>query len=240
MTTHDLDRVDDWFDRLLVLDRRVLALGTPREVVATGRVQRDSRAHAYPRPSAPRPCTARRARYASGDPDVTLLLEPFHYAFMQRAFVAALAVGLLCSTMGTYVVLRKLSFIGDGIAHASFAGIVIAYLRGANFYIGAAIVAVLTALGIGFVHRRGRISLDTTIGVLFTGMFALGVFLMSQQRSYAVDLQSFLFGNILSVQPQDLWLILGSEHRGCRQRSSCCTAGCCTRRSIRSWRRPAA
>ena len=139
---------------------------------------------------------------------IDLLAQPFHYAFMQRAFVAALVVGLLCSTMGTYVILRKLSFIGDGIAHASFAGIVIAYLRGANFYIGAGIVAVLTALGIGFVHRRGRISLDTTIGVLFTGMFALGVYLMSQQRSYAVDLQSFLFGDILAVQPQDLWLIL--------------------------------
>lgn len=135
-------------------------------------------------------------------------VEPFQYAFMQRAFIAALAVGLLCSTMGTYVVLRKLSFIGDGIAHASFAGIVIAYLRNANFYIGAAVVAVVTAVGIGFVSRRGRISLDTTIGVLFTGMFALGVFLMSRQRSYAVDLQSFLFGDILSVQPQDLWLIL--------------------------------
>ncbi|MGB8908308.1 MAG: metal ABC transporter permease [Candidatus Cybelea sp.] len=139
---------------------------------------------------------------------IDLLGQPFHYAFMQRAFVAALAVGLLCSTMGTYVILRKLAFIGDGIAHASFAGIVIAYLRGANFYIGAGIVAVVTAVGIGFVHRRGRISLDTTIGVLFTGMFALGVFLMSQQRSYAVDLQSFLFGDILAVQPQDLWLIL--------------------------------
>jgi manganese/iron transport system permease protein len=139
---------------------------------------------------------------------IDLLTQPFHYAFMQRAFVAALVVGLLCSTMGTYVILRKLSFIGDGIAHASFAGIVIAYLRGANFYIGAGIVAVLTAVGIGFVHRRGRISLDTTIGVLFTGMFALGVYLMSQQRSYAVDLQSFLFGDILAVQPQDLWLIL--------------------------------
>lgn len=139
---------------------------------------------------------------------VDTFVQPFHYAFMQRAFVAALAVGLLCSTMGTYVVLRKLSFIGDGIAHASFAGIVIAYLKGANFYIGAAGVAVITAIGIGFVSRRGRISLDTTIGVLFTGMFALGVYLMSQQRNYAVDLQSFLFGDILAVQPQDLWLIL--------------------------------
>ncbi len=127
---------------------------------------------------------------------------------MQRAFVEALAVGLLCSTMGTYVVLRKLSFIGDGIAHASFAGIVIAYLRGLDYYIGAAVVAVVTALGIGFVHRRGRISLDTTIGVLFTGAFALGVFLMSQQKNYAVDLQSFLFGDILGVGVSDLMLIL--------------------------------
>src|SRR5581483_4599293 len=169
-------------------------------------VRRDSRAHAYPRAFAPRPRAARDSCQPPRDARLTMdaLLTPFHYAFMQRAFAAA----LLCSTMGTYVILRKLSFIGDGIAHASFAGIVIAYLRGANFYIGAGIVAVLTAVGIGFVHRRGRISLDTTIGVLFTGMFALGVYLMSQQRSYAVDLQSFLFGDILAVQPQDLWLIL--------------------------------
>jgi manganese/iron transport system permease protein len=137
------------------------------------------------------------------------LLAPFQYEFMQRAFIAALVVGLLCSTMGTYVVLRKLSFIGDGIAHASFAGIVIAYLRGVDYYVGAAVVAVLTALGIGFVHRRGRISLDTTIGILFTAAFALGVFLMSRQRSYAVDLQSFLFGDILGVGKNDLLLILG-------------------------------
>ena len=137
------------------------------------------------------------------------LLLPFHYPFMQRAAVAALAVGLLCSTMGTYVILRRLAFIGDGIAHASFAGIVIAYLRGANFYIGAAIVAVLTALGIGFVHRRGRVSLDTSIGVLFTGAFALGVFLMSRQDNYAVDLQSFLFGDILAVSRGDLAIIIG-------------------------------
>lgn len=139
---------------------------------------------------------------------IDVLLAPFQYEFMQRAFIAAIAVGLLCSTIGTYVVLRKLSFIGDGIAHASFAGIVIAYLRGIDYNIGAAVVAVVTALGIGFVHRRGRISLDTTIGVLFTGAFALGVFLMSRQKNYTVDLQSFLFGDILSVGTKDLWMIL--------------------------------
>jgi ABC-type Mn2+/Zn2+ transport system permease subunit len=135
------------------------------------------------------------------------LLAPFAYEFMQRAFLAALVVGFLCSTIGTYVVLRKLSFIGDGLAHASFAGIVIAYLRGLDYAIGAAVVAVLTALGIGFVHRRAKVSLDTSIGVLFTAAFALGVFLMS--RSHAtVDLQSFLFGDILGVSRLDLVVIL--------------------------------
>ena len=136
------------------------------------------------------------------------LLAPFQYEYMQRAFVAALVVGTLCSTIGTYVVLRKLSFIGDGIAHASFAGIVVAYLRGIDYYAGAIVVAVLTALGIGFVNRRGKVSLDTAIGVLFTGAFALGVFLMSRAPRYNVDLSSFLFGNILGVSRGDLGLIL--------------------------------
>jgi len=136
------------------------------------------------------------------------LIEPFHYAFMQRAFVTALLVGVLCSAMGTYVVLRKLSFIGDGIAHASFAGIVIAYLRGIDYYVGAGIVAVITALAIGVVHRKGRVALDTAIGVLFTGAFALGIFLMSRQPSYSVDLQSFLFGDILSVGRTDVVMIV--------------------------------
>lgn len=133
-----------------------------------------------------------------------LLLAPFHLDFMVRGFIAALVIGVLCSTIGTFVILRKLSFIGDGIAHASFAGIVIAYLKGADYYVGAAIVAVATALGIGFVHRKGNISLDTTIGVLFTGAFALGIFLMSRLKTYTVDLQDFLFGNILGVTPQNL------------------------------------
>lgn len=136
------------------------------------------------------------------------LAAPFQYDFMRRAFLTAILVGILCATMGTFVILRRLSFIGDGIAHASFAGIVIAYLRGVDYYAGAGVVAVVTALGIGFVHRRGRISLDTTIGILFTAAFALGIFLMSRQRTYAIDLQSFLFGDILSVNAQDVLMIV--------------------------------
>ena len=138
---------------------------------------------------------------------IDALLAPFQYEFMQRAFVAALVVGTLCSAIGTYVVLRKLAFIGDGIAHASFAGIVVACLRGIDYYLGAALVAVATALGIGFVTRRARVSLDTAIGVLFTAAFAFGVFLMSRLPTYSVDLQGFLFGNILAVSRGDLILI---------------------------------
>ncbi|HEY4440176.1 MAG TPA: metal ABC transporter permease [Candidatus Elarobacter sp.] len=137
------------------------------------------------------------------------LLAPFQLDFMQRAFLAAIVVGGLCSTLGTYVVLRKLSFIGDGLAHASFAGIVIAYLRGGSFWVGATIATVVTALGIGFVHRRAKVSLDTAIGVLFTGAFALGIFLMSRSTRATIDLQSFLFGNILGVSRDDLLVVLG-------------------------------
>jgi ABC-type Mn2+/Zn2+ transport system permease subunit len=139
---------------------------------------------------------------------MTDALAPFQYEFMQRAFLAALVVGALCSTMGTYVVLRRLSFIGDGLAHASFAGIAIAYLRGANYWIGASAATIVTALGIGFVHRRARVSFDTAIGVLFTAAFALGIFLLSRSTRATVDLQSYLFGNILGVGPFDVAMVV--------------------------------
>jgi manganese/iron transport system permease protein len=139
---------------------------------------------------------------------ISYLIAPFQYDFMQRALIIAIVVGGLCSTLGTFVILRKLSFIGDGVAHASFCGIVVAYLRGIDFELGAAVVAVLTALGIGYINRRGGLSLDTAIGVLFTGVFALGIFLISQAHSSTVDLQDFLFGNILGVSPLDLTIDL--------------------------------
>jgi manganese/iron transport system permease protein len=134
------------------------------------------------------------------------LVAPFAYPYMQRAAVAAIIVGGLCSLIGVFVVLRRLSFIGDGIAHASFAGIVVAYMEGANYLIGASIVAVLSALGIGILNRRG-VALDSAIGVVFTGAFALGIFLMSRITKYTGDLQDFLFGNILAVSSSDLWAI---------------------------------
>ncbi|MBV8171557.1 MAG: metal ABC transporter permease [Candidatus Eremiobacteraeota bacterium] len=137
------------------------------------------------------------------------VLAPLQQEFMVRALIASTLIGLVCSVVGVYVVLRNLSFIGDGIAHASFAGIVIAYLFKFNLYVGGLIVAILTALGIGSISRRSDVSLDTAIGVMFTAVFALGVLLMSRARNYIVDLQDFLFGNVLSVDRTDIMLVSG-------------------------------
>src|ERR1700730_2400350 len=112
------------------------------------------------------------------------LLDPPQNEYMVRALVAATLIGLTCSVIGVFVVLRNMSFIGDGLAHASFAGIVIAYLLKINLYVGGLIFAVLTAIGIGSISKRSELSLDTTIGVLFTSAFALGVLLMSRVRNY--------------------------------------------------------
>ncbi len=140
------------------------------------------------------------------------LIAPFEFGFMQRALIESVLVGAICALVGTYVVLRGLAFVGDALSHAAFPGVVIAYLLKANIHLGAAIFTVLTALGIGLVSRRGRVSYDTAIGILFAGAFALGVLLMSRIRGYTVDLFSFLFGNVLGISRQDLFLagILGT------------------------------
>ena len=133
-----------------------------------------------------------------------LLIDPLGHAFFVRALIAAAIVGIVCAIIGTFVVLRGLAFMGDAISHAAFPGVVIAYIVGGGFYIGAAIAAVATALAIGAVSRRARIRTDTAIGVLFAGTFALGVFLFSTIEGYVGDLNSFLFGSLLSIGLEDL------------------------------------
>jgi len=135
---------------------------------------------------------------------VDLLLGPLEHAFFVRALVAAAIVGTVCAVVGTYVVLRGLAFIGDAISHAAFPGVVVAFLLKIPFLLGAGVAAIGTALAIGFVSRRTRLRTDTTIGVLFAGTFALGVFLFSTIQGYVADLFSFLFGQLLSTSVDDL------------------------------------
>jgi ABC-type Mn2+/Zn2+ transport system permease subunit len=139
------------------------------------------------------------------------LFEPLQYAFFQRALIASVLAGLVCAVVGSYVVLKGLAFIGDAVAHAAFPGVVVAYLVGGPYVIGGGIAAFLTAIGIGWVTRRGRLRVDTAIGVVFAGTFALGIFLYSTINGYVGDLFGFLVGNVLAISTAELisLLILG-------------------------------
>ncbi len=137
---------------------------------------------------------------------LTWLIEPFGYAFMRTGIAAALLVGITCAVLGAHVVLRRMAFIGDALAHTVLPGVVMAYLRGWNLFVGAIVAGLLTALGIGWLSRRDAVREDTAIGVLFTGMFAFGILLISTVRSFR-DFTHILFGNILGVTPGDLVVI---------------------------------
>ncbi len=144
---------------------------------------------------------------------IAFFAEPLGFAFFVRALLAAMAASAACAVVGTFVVLRGMAFLGDALAHAILPGVAVGYLvhrgqRSAVFY-WALGTAVLTSLAIGALGKRGRLKEDTAIGLVFAGMFALGIGLISTARGYAVDLVHFLFGNVLAVSPQDLWLILG-------------------------------
>lgn len=137
---------------------------------------------------------------------LALLAEPLQLSFMRNAMAAIVLVGIVCGAIGVFVTLRGLAFMGDAIAHAVFPGLVIAYVLGGNFLIGALIAATIVSLAIGFVTQSGLLKNDTAIGVFFVGAFALGVAIISTQRSYARDVTSFLFGSILGVSHADLLL----------------------------------
>ena len=134
------------------------------------------------------------------------LVEPFRHGFMQNAFAAAVLVSLTCATAGIYVVLRRMAFIGGAIAHTVLPGLVVAFLRGWSLFGGALVAGIVTALGIGWISRRGLVREDTAIGVFFTAMFALGIAIFSVVRTFR-DLFALLFGDILAISPPDLILL---------------------------------
>lgn len=133
------------------------------------------------------------------------LTDPLQFDFFVRALAAVILVSMLCALVGAWVVLRGLSYIGDAMSHAVFPGIVGAFLTGGNLLLGALVAAVLTALGIGAVGQRSGLKQDSAIGIVFVGMFALGVVMLSKAPTFTTDLASFLIGNPLGVTPGDLW-----------------------------------
>jgi len=143
---------------------------------------------------------------------VSWLLEPLAYEFMQRGLLVAVLVGVVCAVVGCYIVLRGMAFLGDALGHAILPGLAIGYLASAgdstSLFWWALGAAILSSVSIS-VLSRGRIKQDTAIGIVFAGMFALGIALISTMRSYAVDLSHFMFGNILGVTAADVWLTAG-------------------------------
>jgi manganese/iron transport system permease protein len=135
---------------------------------------------------------------------INFLLAPLEYEFFVRALVASALVGVACAVVGAFVVLKGMSFVGDAVSHSAFPGVVLAYLLGLPIILGGAVAAIGTALGIGALTRRSGLRADAVIGVLFAGMFALGVALFSSIPNYVGDLFHFLFGDVLGISFADL------------------------------------
>ena len=135
---------------------------------------------------------------------VDWLVAPFEYAFMQRAFASLLIVSVVGSVVGTFVVHKGLAASGSGLAHATLAGVAIAFVNGVSVAFGALIAAVAAGLGIGYVRANSRVSYDTAIAIFFVSAFSLGILVISRRTSYTPDLLSFIFGDILGVSQSDL------------------------------------
>lgn len=137
------------------------------------------------------------------------MMEFLSYGFIQRALITGGILGVTCAILGVFVVLRRMAFIGVGISHAALGGVAIGLLVGAPPVAAAGAFSVAVAWVIGWITRRGEVSEDTAIGVFFPTAMALGVALISLSQTYRQDLLGYLFGNILSVGPGDLWFLLG-------------------------------
>lgn len=136
-----------------------------------------------------------------------VILQPFQYEFFNRAIFVSILIGGTCGLLGVYIVLRGMSYIGHGMSHAVFGGAVSSYIIGVNFYIGAAIWGILSALLITQINKRYKIKADAAIGVVTTAGFAIGIFLMSSSQMPIRNFESLLFGNILSVNDLDFIFI---------------------------------
>lgn len=136
-----------------------------------------------------------------------MLTDWLAYDFMRNALLASILVSIACGIIGTLVVLNRIVFLSGGIAHAAYGGVGIAYYLGIDPIIGAIVFSLLSALGMGWVHRRQQQRADTVIGVMWAIGMAIGIIFLSLSPGYKADLMSYLFGSILAVSAIDLWLM---------------------------------
>lgn len=139
--------------------------------------------------------------------DLTFIHALAEYTFLQRALVVSVAVGIVSGVVGSFIILRGLSLMGDAISHAVLPGVAISYMLGINLIFGALATGMLTAVGITFVHRHSRLKSDTAIGVVFSAAFALGIILITHAEASS-NLNNILFGNLLAITGSDLVMTL--------------------------------
>lgn len=137
------------------------------------------------------------------------MTEILTYSFMQRALLSAILIGILCSVIGVYVVLRGITFIGAGTAHAAFAGVTLGFLINANPLVFAILFGLATIWITQYLSQRGDVKLDVSIGIFYTFTMALAIFFLGLMRFYNAEVYGYLFGSILSVTSHDLWVITG-------------------------------
>lgn len=139
-----------------------------------------------------------------------LLLEPLSYSFMQRSLLVAVAVGIICSVMGTYLLVQRMALLGDAISHSLLPGLAIAFMIGINIFVGAFVAGVLSTVLINWIRSRTSVKEDAAMGIVFSAFFALGITLITLiQKQAKVDLNHFLFGNILGVTQGDVYTTVG-------------------------------
>lgn len=141
------------------------------------------------------------------------IFEPLQYSFMQRSLIVAIVVGIICAVVGSYLMVQRLALLGDAISHSVLPGLAIAYLVGANIFVGAFMAGILSTILINLISTRSHIKEDTAMGIVFSAFFALGITLITVvQKDNKIDLNHFLFGNILAVdgtEVRDTLIIAG-------------------------------
>lgn len=135
------------------------------------------------------------------------LLDPFTTEFFARALWGGSLVAVICGVVGTWVVIRGMAFLGEAIGHGMLPGVALATILGLPLLLGAAVSAIVMSGAIGVLQRRGRLSYDTSIGLLFVAMLSLGVIIVSHSRSFATDATALLFGDILAIGSTDIVLL---------------------------------
>uniref|UniRef100_A0ACD5GX87 Metal ABC transporter permease n=1 Tax=Desertifilum tharense IPPAS B-1220 TaxID=1781255 RepID=A0ACD5GX87_9CYAN len=135
-----------------------------------------------------------------------ILIEPLQFGFMQRSLAIAVLVGIICASVGTYLMVQRLTLLGDAISHSVLPGLALAFMIGANIFVGAFIAGVISTLAIAWIKERSPIKEDAAMGIVLSAFFALGITLIAIiQKEQKIDLNHFLFGNILGVTASDVF-----------------------------------